>query len=57
MTTTIKELLDKLDAEIEFAKGTGMPQFVMGLMQARTIVADHAPGKAWRETEQGGQPG
>lgn len=31
----INELLDK---EIEFSKGCGMPQFVMGLQQAKLII-------------------
>lgn len=31
-------LLKKMDEEIEFAKGCGMPQFVMGLLQARDVI-------------------
>lgn len=33
----INQLLDK---EIEFAKGCGMPQFVMGIQQAKKIIND-----------------
>lgn len=33
----INELLDK---EIEFAKGCGMPQFVMGIQQAKKVIND-----------------
>lgn len=35
------ELIKLLDKEIEFAKGTGMPQFVMGLIQAKKIITDY----------------
>lgn len=35
------ELLKLLDEEIKFAKSTGMPQFVMGLIQARKIVLEY----------------
>lgn len=34
----INELLDK---EIEFAKGCGMPQFVMGITQAKKVLNDY----------------
>lgn len=34
----INELLDK---EIEFAKSCGMPQFVMGIQQAKKILNDY----------------
>lgn len=29
-----------LDKEIEFAKGCGMPQFVVGIQQAKKIIND-----------------
>lgn len=34
----INEINELLDKEIEFAKGCGMPQFVMGLQQAKKIL-------------------
>jgi len=38
MKLTEKEITLVLDDEIEFAKGTGMPQFVMGLQQAKKVI-------------------
>lgn len=35
---TRRNLLQLLDEEIEFAKGTNMPQFVLGLQQAKKII-------------------
>ena len=35
---TKKRIVELLNQEIEFAKGTGMPQFVMGLQQAKKVV-------------------
>lgn len=34
----IEKINGLLDKEIEFAKGCGMPQFVMGLQQAKKII-------------------
>lgn len=34
----INEILDK---EIEFAKGCGIPQFVMGVQQAKKVINDY----------------
>ena len=34
----IKRINELLDKEIEFAKGCGMPQFVMGIQQAKKII-------------------
>ena len=31
---------NELDKEIEFAKGCGLPQFVMGLQQAKKIIGE-----------------
>lgn len=36
-------LLSLIDEEVKFAKGTGMPQFVMGLLQARRLIVDYKP--------------
>lgn len=33
-----QEILDLLDQEIEFAKGMGIPQFVLGLQQAKLVI-------------------
>ena len=33
-----EDLIALLEKEIEFAKGCGMPQFVLGLLQAKKIV-------------------
>lgn len=35
------EILRLLEAEIEFAKKTGMPQFTLGLMQAKKVVENY----------------
>ena len=37
-TINAEELLERIDKEMEFAKNCNMPQFVMGLIQAKTIV-------------------
>lgn len=37
----IERINGLLDKEIEFAKGCGMPQFVMGLLQAKKIINDY----------------
>lgn len=34
----INKINKMLDKEIEFAKGCGIPQFVMGLQQAKKII-------------------
>lgn len=34
----IKKINDLLYKEIEFAKGCGMPQFVMGIQQAKKVL-------------------
>lgn len=36
----IKRINELLDKEVEFAKDCGMPQFVMGIQQARKIIND-----------------
>lgn len=36
----IKRINELLDKEIEFAKGCDMPQFVMGIQQAKKIIND-----------------
>lgn len=33
-----EKIIQKLKEEAEFAKGTGMPQFVMGIQQAIKVV-------------------
>lgn len=33
-----EDVLKALEEEIEFAKGCGMPQFVMGLLQAVEVI-------------------
>jgi hypothetical protein len=33
-------ILKAIDEEIEFAKGCGMPQFVMGLLQAKKVIEE-----------------
>lgn len=38
MKLDIVEINKRLDEEIEFAKGCGMPQFVMGLQQAKKVI-------------------
>lgn len=38
MNMNIDRINELLDKEIEFAKGCGMPQFVMGLQQAKKII-------------------
>ena len=35
---TKEQIIELLDEEIKFAQGTGMPQFVMGLQQAKKII-------------------
>lgn len=35
-----ERILALLDDEIEFAKGTGMPQFVLGLQQAKQVIEE-----------------
>lgn len=40
MKVDIVEINETLDKEIEFAKGCGMPQFVMGLIQAKKVLND-----------------
>ena len=40
MKFNIEEINRALDKEIEFAKGCGMPQFVMGLIQAKKVLND-----------------
>lgn len=40
MRIDITEINERLDKEIEFAKGCGMPQFVMGLQQAKKVIND-----------------
>ena len=37
MRIDIETINKELDKEIEFAKGCGLPQFVMGLQQAKKI--------------------
>lgn len=37
---TKEQLVERLNEEIKFAKGTGMPQFVMGLQQAKKIIEE-----------------
>lgn len=39
-----EKIISLLDSEIKFAKGTGMPQFVMGLLQAKRIILDSQGG-------------
>lgn len=34
----IENIIKLLEEEIEFAKGCGMPQFVMGIMQAKKVI-------------------
>lgn len=38
MNFTKERAFELIDQEIEFAKGTGMPQFVMGLQQAKKVI-------------------
>lgn len=38
MTFSKKRALELIDQEIKFAKGMGMPQFVMGLQQAKKVI-------------------
>ena len=38
MSFTKERAIELIDQEIEFAKGTGMPQFVMGLQQAKKVI-------------------
>lgn len=38
MKIDILEINKRLEDEIEFAKGCGMPQFVMGLQQAKKVI-------------------
>ena len=41
----IKKINEILDNEIEYAKGCGMPQFVMGLQQAKKVFNEYKPQK------------
>lgn len=43
-----QQIISKLQEEAEFAKGTGMPQFVMGIHQAIKVVENV---EDWRESE------
>ena len=38
MSFTKEKAIELIEQEIEFAKGTGMPQFVMGLQQAKKVI-------------------
>lgn len=38
MKLSIEQINQILNDEIEFAKGCGMPQFVMGLQQAQNVL-------------------
>lgn len=38
MEFTKERAIELIEQEIEFAKGTGMPQFVMGLQQAKKVI-------------------
>lgn len=38
MEFTKEKVIKLIEQEIKFAKGTGMPQFVMGLMQAKKVI-------------------
>ena len=40
MRIDIETINKELDKEIEFAKGCGLPQFVMGLQQAKKIIGE-----------------
>jgi hypothetical protein len=45
------EPTDLLDKEIAFAKGMGMPQFVMGLLQAKKVLVDFIDNKGDRTND------
>ena len=38
MEFTKEKAIELIEQEIEFAKGTGMPQFVLGLQQAKKVI-------------------
>lgn len=40
MKIDIKDINKRLDEEIEFAKGCIMPQFVLGIQQAKKVIND-----------------
>lgn len=44
-----KKLLVQLDRKITYAKTTGMPQFVMGLLQAKKVIELFKNGEHFRE--------
>lgn len=41
MKLSIEEINRVLDGEIEFVKGCGMPQFVMGIQQAKKTLNNY----------------
>ena len=45
MNLTKEQIISRLKEEAEFAKGTGMPQFVMGINQAIKVIEDMEESK------------
>ena len=41
----ISKINELIDAEIELAKGSGTPQFIKGLQQAKKVINDYKPEK------------